>query len=355
MRFIGNKENLLEKIFSEINSRDIKGETFFDFFSGTSSVAKFFKKCGYQIFSSDLLYFSYCLQYAYIKNNSEASFEKILSKNRDYSQDSLNNPMDIIINTLNKLPITSGFIYENYSQGGTSNLKHSRMYFSDNNAKKIDTIRQKIEEWKQQDLLTNSEYFILLSCLIESVSFFANISGVYGAFLKKWDPRALKTFSLRPIQLVINNKNNEVFNSNSIDLIEKVNVDILYLDPPYNERQYAPNYHILETIARYDNPSIKGITGMRNYTNQKSSFCNKTKGLQDLKHIVKNAKYKYLLLSYNSEGIMPQQEIFNILQEYGKTELVQFKHLRFKSNNKGESVSKKHINEQLYILEKKIK
>jgi adenine-specific DNA-methyltransferase len=69
MRFIGNKENLLNSIYCILEQKNIKGISFFDFFSGTTNVARFFKKKGYKVFSSDLLYFSYCMQYAYIKNN----------------------------------------------------------------------------------------------------------------------------------------------------------------------------------------------------------------------------------------------------------------------------------------------
>jgi adenine-specific DNA-methyltransferase len=200
--------------------------------------------------------------------------------------------------------------------------------------------------------LSEEEYFILLSCLIESISFFSNTSGVYSAFQKKWDPRAVKPFLLKPIELVLNSKENEIFNSNSMELIPKIDADILYLDPPYNERQYASNYHILETIARYDNPVIKGVTGMRDYSSQKSSFCNKNTALKSLNDIAKNAKYKYLLLSYNTEGIMSQKNIAEILNNYGAVELVEFEYLRFKSNNKGKSKTKKYIQEQLYIVKK---
>jgi adenine-specific DNA-methyltransferase len=135
-----------------------------------------------------------------------------------------------------------------------------------------------------------------------------------------------------------------------MQLVKNINTDILYLDPPYNERQYAPNYHILETIAKFDTPVIKGITGMRDYTNQKSTFCRKDTALQSLSTIAKNANYKYLILSYNSEGIMPQKNIIKTLGNYGSVELVEFAYLRFKSNSNDNNNTKKHILEQLYIL-----
>ncbi|MDR3195849.1 MAG: DNA adenine methylase [Endomicrobium sp.] len=350
MRFIGNKKNLLDTINYTLEQKNIKGNSFFDFFSGATNVARFFKKKSYKVFSSDLLYFSYCLQYAYIKNNKEPKFSKLILQLNIKKDKLIYSPLDIVVKFLNDIRPVESFIYNNYSVGGTSHLEKPRMYFSDDNAKKIDAIRIQIEDWKNNKLLTKEEYFILIACLIESVSFYSNVAGIYAAFQKKWDKRALKSFNLRTIELVYNDEKNEVFNTDSMQLISDIDTDILYLDPPYNERQYAPNYHILETIAKYDNPIIKGVTGMRDYSGQKSAFCNKETALQSLDKIAKTAKYKYLILSYNSEGIMPSKQIVETLQKYGNVELCEFDYLRFKSNFNGESKTKKHIQEQLYIL-----
>ena len=352
MRFIGNKENLIHAIYDVLKERHISGNSFCDFFSGTTNVARFFKKLNYKIISSDLLYFSYCLQKAYIVNNEEPKFKNLLSKININSDRLFEEPLDIVIGYLNNLPLIDGFIYKNYSPLGSKSLEIPRMYFSDKNAQKIDSIRTKIEEWYKEKDINENEYFILLACLIESVPFYANISGVYAAFRKKWDPRALKDFRLRTIQIISNNKNNLSFNVNSINLIDNIDVDILYLDPPYNERQYAPNYHLLETIAKYDNPDIKGITGMRDYKTQKSNFCNKELAIKELEKVIKQVKYKYLVLSYNNEGIMEQDKILNLFNKYGNVELVEFDYTRFKSNSNGLSKTKKQIKEQLYIFKK---
>ncbi len=235
---------------------------------------------------------------------------------------------------------------------GSSDLAIPRMYYSNENGKIIDAIRQKIELWKTEGTINENEYFVLLACLIETVPFYANISGVYAAFQKKWDPRSIKKMILRPIKFVINNKENYAYNENSIDLLSTVEADIFYLDPPYNQRQYAPNYHLLETIAKYDNPIIKGVAGLRNYQNQKSNFCNATTAIVELEKIAKYGKYKTLILSYNTEGIMKQENIIESLEKFGKVELVEFEYLRFKSNSKGENSTKKYIKEQLYVLQK---
>ncbi len=351
MRFIGNKEKLVERIYQAIPSNKIKGATFCDFFSGTSNVGRFFKEKGFRIMSSDLLYFSYVLQKAYIENNDTPKFKKLLTKIGTSKNTLFSSPFDSVKDHLNALKGIKGFIYKNYTDEGTAGQDFVRKYFTPENGKKIDAVRTKINEWKTDKLISESEYFVLLAALIESVPFYANISGVYAAFLKKYDPRALKQFEIKPMSFYSGEQSHAVYNKNSMDLINDIDVDILYIDPPYNNRQYAPNYHLLETIALYDSPKIKGITGMREYKEKKSEFCNQASALKALEEIAKTAKYKCLILSYNSEGIMPEQDIISVLGKYGKVSLQNIDYLRFKSNSKGDSKHKKLIQEQLYVLQ----
>lgn len=353
MRYIGNKENILDKIYSILTENGVEGDSFFDFFSGTTSVARYYKKLGYRVFSSDFLYLSFCLQKAYIENNREPLFGRLLPTLLSVRCASFfASPLEQVVAYLNTISPVKGFIYKNYTPEGTAALDRPRMYFSSENGKVIDAIRIQIEKWKIEDLITDSEYYILLACLIETVSFYANVSGVYAAFQKKWDPRAVKPLTLRPIEIIDNDRDNKVYNANSLDLVPDIDVDILYVDPPYNGRQYLPNYHLLETIAKYDAPSIHGVTGMRDYESKKSSFCNAKTALQGIDYIASSAKYKYLVLSYNSEGIMGKADIMSTLSKYGTVKLEEFEYLRFKSNNNGLAKTQKHVFEQLYILKK---
>jgi adenine-specific DNA-methyltransferase len=352
MRFIGNKEKLVDWIYDELKFTNLNGGLFFDFFSGTTNVGKHFKKRGYQIVSSDLLYTSFVLQKAYIENNSIPKFENLLDKIDPPISLFPNSSLEVVLNHLNNLKPIEGFIHNNYTPDGTNHLEIPRMYFTSSNGKKIDAIRTKIESWYVSKLITDNEYYILIACLIETVPFYANISGVYAAFHKKWDPRANKELKLRSINLIDNNKNNHVFNINSLNLIKEYDYDIIYLDPPYNSRQYAPNYHLLETIAKYDNPEIRGVSGMRDYSRQKSNFCVKSKALNELEIILRDANYKCLALSYNCEGIMASEDLKKLMSKYGRLSLKEYKYLRYKSNNNGLSKDKKYIKEQLYILKK---
>lgn len=352
MRFIGNKENIIDKIYQIIEQEGVSGNSFFDFFSGTSNVAQYFKRKGYSIFSSDLMYFSYVLQKAYIENTTQPFFDHLVELIQVPPGVLFYSNFDLIIKYLNNLAPIKGFVYSNYTPEGTASLELPRMYFSPYNGGKIDAIRTEIEKWKEKSLVSDNEYFILLACLIETVPFYANISGVYAAFQKKWDPRAVKALELRAINIIEGTQHYASYNKDSTHLLDNIRADIFYLDPPYNQRQYAPNYHILETIAKYDNPNIYGVAGLREYSEQKSKFCNKKTAIEELEKIAKHGKYKFLILSYNSEGVMPSEEIRCTLSRYGTLIFKEFEYPRYKSNNNGESSSKKYIHEHLYILKR---
>ena len=353
MRYIGNKENVVATIHQIMQERGISGKSFFDVFSGTASVAKYFKRLNYQIFSCDLMYYSYVLQQAYVVNNGEPTFRQLLPHLNVQAHDLFATPLQNVLTYLNRLPEKQGFIYQNYTPEGSQDLVQPRMYYTGENGAFIDKVRQQIDVWRQQQLIDGHEFFVLVAALIETVPFYANISGVYAAFHKIWDRSALKSMELREPEIIVNLHENQCFQGDSRDILNQVQADIFYLDPPYNQRQYAPNYHLLETIARYDNPEIKGVSGMRDYSQQKSRFCNAQTALDDLEYFAKNGKYRYLLLSYNSEGLMPQGAILEVLKPYGAmVEMVGFEYLRFKSNNNGDSRHKKYVQEQLYIVSK---
>ena len=320
MRFIGNKTNLLNDIAQVIKENcDGTEKVFCDIFSGTVSVARFFKN-RYKIISNDLLYFSYILQKGTIENNEIPSFKKL--------EDRLNihDVFDYLENIDIKQEKFNKFIYENYSP----NKKCERMYLTSENALRIDFIRNKIEEWRNKELINKNEYYYLLAALIEGVPFVSNITGTYGAYLKQWDKRAFKKFEMIRLNVIDNNVKNQCYNKNSNDLIQEISGDILYLDPPYNERQYLPNYHLLETIARYDNPEIKGKTGIRVYNSEKSNYCIKNKVYSEMEELIKNAKFKHIIVSYNQDGLLSKNDIETILKKYGNKETYKLYEIPYK-------------------------
>ena len=353
MRFIGCKYNILEEIYNLSLEKGIRNGTFYDIFSGTTCVAVFFKKKGFRVISNDLLFFSYVLQKAYIENNSTPTFRKLLKKLK--LPDKNIKPLNRIIKYLDSLKGIEGFIYKNYTEEGTASGNVKRMYFQGENGKKVDAIRIKIEEWKNLRLLSEQEYYILLSSLIEAVPFVSNISGTYGAFLKFWEHRTYNDLNLKVPEIIINSHKNKALNEDGVKQCKRIKCDILYIDPPYNRRQYAPNYHILETIARYDNPHIKGVSGLRKYDELKSQFCNKESAKVALSNIVMQGNYKHLIFSYNNEGLLSDNEIQQILSLKGnivEKRIVEYR--RFKSHNRGINNHKRRVEELLYYVRGKL-
>lgn len=346
MRFIGCKNLLLDNIFEVAQRHAPEANSFCDIFSGSSVVARHFKQW-YEVYSNDLLYFSYCLQKATIENDMIPTF-KTLINNCD-----LNDPIEYF-NTLSNYELESlakekRFFQNNYSPIG------GRMYITDSNALRIDFARNKIEQWFDCNLITQSEYFYLIACIVEGIPFVSNISGTYGAFHKTWDKRAYKTFELIRLPVNTNNRANKSFNCDGIDLIKTISGDILYIDPPYNERQYLPNYHVLETAARYDFPTLRGITGQREYTNEKSTFCSKKSVLESFEKLISNAKFKHIILSYNTDGIMNINDIELIMKKYGISDTFEINRIpyrRYKSRVK--SNISEELSEMLIYIKKEV-
>ena len=356
MRYIGRKNNLLPHIETVVLSNCDQKGVFCDLFAGTHVVAAHFKKLGFQIISNDLLYVAYVFGRALIQNNDKPTFSHLVNLPETYSSNLFDEAGNYskTLNYLNQLKGTSdGFIFNNYCPSGDNEYK--RQYLSDRNGKKIDAIRQQIEAWIQDRLITESEHYILLLSLLEAVSKVTNISGTYAAYLKDWDARTFKTLKLKPFFPISSDKEHVVYQRDANSLIEQIECDILYLDPPYNTRQYITNYHLLETIARYDNPFIYGKTGLRRYSeSEKSAYCSKSECLRAFAALISKAKAKHIIVSYSSEGIMSEAEIRYVLGRKGeKPELIPIDYRRFKSNSNGKLTNKKTVQEYLFYVETK--
>lgn len=344
MNYIGSKYSLIDFLKSSINKtlemneeiRKPSEMVFADLFAGTGVVSGSFKQDGYSIIANDIQYYSYVVTKHMIENNDN------LDKNR----------CDELIKELNNIDGVEGFIYKNYCYEGTEGQEFRRMYFSEYNAKKCDAIRISIEEKHRNKLISDSEYFFLLGSLINSIDKYANTASVYGAYLKKLKKSALKEMKLEPLPILHGKGECKVYNEDISELIKKVSGDVLYLDPPYNARQYCTNYHLLETIAKYDNPIIYGKTGLREYAAQKSEFCVKSKVEKVFAELIKNAKFKYIFLSYNNEGLMSCDTIEKIMKKYGKYKLFIQDHRRFKADNARETKADMTV-EYLHCLVKR--
>jgi len=351
MNYIGSKLSLLEFLDESISKIvDKKCDVFCDLFAGTGIVGRHFKKKGYKIIANDIQYYSYVLNKHYIGNHRELTFSKLNKILPDLKITKKEEKKKYVCDYLSKLKGKKGFIYKNYCLGGTKKQEEQRQYFSDENGMRCDTIRQKIEQWKKEELISNNEYYFLITSLLESIDKCANTASVYGAFLKKMKKSALNSLYLRPAQLIINDQDHEVFNEDINCLLGKIKGDILYLDPPYNHRQYSTNYHLLETIAKYDNPKIHGKTGLREYQDQKSLYCSRSQVKKAFKDLISKADSRYIFLSYNNEGLMTINDIKEIMEEKGDYGYLVKDYNRFKADNNRNYKSDKTVEYLHYVI-----
>jgi adenine-specific DNA-methyltransferase len=335
LNYLGSKVKLLDFINESITSYTKKElsqiDSFLDGFTGTGSVSYSMLKNGISnVTSNDIQYYSYIASSNFLeKDINKEKLKKFIIK--------LNKGI------LKEIVPENYFIYHNYST--------DRKYFTPENGKIIDFIRQSIETEKEKNMITNNEYQILIKLLLFGVSKVANIASVYGAYLKQYKPSSKKKLVLDPelLELLLpeNKSIHKNYNDDIITLIKKLpKIEVVYYDSPYNQRGYNTNFHLLETIARYDNPEIKGITGLRADTSQKSNFCSKVKVSNEFLELFKHTNCHYIFVSYSSDGIISKEKLTELLEIYF-TNVVCFEkdYRKFKSNT---NVITKNIIEYLF-------
>ena len=337
MNYIGSKVSILD--FIETSIMDFtkeEGHIFCDIFAGTGVVGTRFKMLGYDVIANDFQYYSYVINKHYLENNNEIPFSGL-------KKIGIKDPFIF----LNKQDSYRGFIYYNYTIEGSN----ERQYFKEENAIKIDSMRDTIEKWYKKGLIKDNEYYYLITCLLEASDRVANTASVYEAFLKNLKRSAQNDIEIKPLPITIKKDTySKVYIEDSNRLIDEISGDILYLDPPYNGRKYSSNYHILETIAYGDYPMIKGKTGVR-IDGVKSKY-NSLNSVKDaFEDLIKKANFKYIFLSYNDEGIMSLDDIEAIMSKYGRYKRYEKNHKRYKAN-KDKEINKKTTIEYLHALEK---
>jgi len=346
MNYIWSKLSLLAFLEEWINK--IVWNTNYDIsdlFAWTWIVWRFFKDKWHNVISNDLQYYSYVLNKNYIENNIELRFvwlKDIIPEIRNTDK----NKELIVIDYLNNIPLEKWFIYNNYSAWWTKWQEHERLYFTDENAIICDTIRIKIEEWYKSNLILEQEYYFLLASLIESIDKVANTASIYGAFLKQIKKSALPKMILKSANFkIIKDWKFKVYNKDVNELVKETKHDVVYLDPPYNHRQYSWNYHLLETIAKYDNPEIFWKTWTRNNLENKSEFCSKVKVKDAFNDLISNIDANYIFVSYNDEWLLSLDDMKEIMSKRWEYWVITKEYKRYKADK---TESRNHKKDMVY-------
>jgi len=365
--YIGNKRRLLpllEKAINHLNdygSQAIsKNGYFIDLFAGTGVVSRFAKSIGFRVISNDWEYYSYIINKSFIENNK--NFFSLFQKEGG---------IEAVLNRLNKLtgyrPANS-YIASYYCPQNDKNpdTAHERLFYTRQNGILIDNIRAGLDKlyppYKNKQNRFKNHF--LLSLLLYEASRRSNTSGVFKGFHNGFGGKgkdALKRI-LSPVKLEkpclsSQKKRCKVFKSDAVRLahrLKKIKAEVIYLDPPYNQHQYGSNYHLLNTIAKNDQPPVSKKYRFHNkvidksairkdWIKTRSSFCYRQSAVADFKKLVNDVNSKYLMISYSTEGIIPFKDMLDILAAKGRIGIVTTGYVRYRGGRQANTTKNKNI------------
>ncbi len=323
-RYIGNKFKLLSFIKDVIDKEKVDFSSVADVFAGTGVVSEYFMSLDKSVIINDNLFSNYIFYKAWLSNDK---FDNEKIKN--------------LINYYND---NSDYIKDNYFSDTFSGT-----YYSYEDAKRIGSIREHIENIK--NTLTEREYYILLSSLLYSSDRIANTVGHFEAFLGT--PPLDKGVILEMLDIKKYKSSSYIYREDANLLIKKIKADLLYLDPPYNARQYINFYHLLENLAEWKKLPVKGKT-LKFDRKEKMSMYSTIKAKTVLEDLIRNAKTKYILVSYNntytansgaSINKITEKDMIDILKIRGDVKVFD---IDYKFFNSGKTNFKEH-KEYLYL------
>lgn len=324
MRYIGNKTRLLPFLTDALDRLEIRGSVACDPFAGTASVGRALKGRGWRVHSGDVMALSYAFQVARVVLDRTPGFNGRLAGDGRPAPDGRRASLRTVLAELAARPPLHGFISEHYSPAGAAAAEHGRMYFTAENAGRIDAVRAGIEEAAEAGLLDRDREQLLLAALLQAADRVANTTGVYASFVKSWQPNAVRPLELRPVRPSLPPRPEAsgctAHLGSALELLASVGaVDLVYLDPPYNERQYPGYYHIPELIARgwREPPLLRGKTGLIPDADLRSDWCRRGRCEEALQGVLERSDARHVLLSYNDEGLIPATRVEEILRASG--------------------------------------
>ncbi|MDD4187385.1 MAG: Dam family site-specific DNA-(adenine-N6)-methyltransferase [Bacilli bacterium] len=310
-RYIGSKYRMLNQISEVIKKEKIEFSSFLDLFGGTGIVGDFFNDGKTKVLVNDFLKSNYL---SYLAWFGSQSFDK--------------NKIRKIMEDYNSLVIKE----DNYFS-----LNFSDTYFSADNCKKIGFIREDIENKYLNNEINVRERAILITSLLYAMDKIANTVGHYDAYRKTGDLNRDLEMCILDLKSNKNNKYNQIFNDDSNELVKNIKADVVYIDPPYNSRQYSDAYHLLENVATWEKKEVFGVAKKIERDNIKSKYCLVSAPLA-FKDLIENINAKYIIVSYNNMGTkgasrsqakISDEEILAILRNIGSVKTYEIGYNQF--------------------------
>lgn len=344
LNYIGSKYKLLDWITTYIKQQTgwetFEGKTVADLFAGTGIVSYHLRSLSARVISNDAELYSSIITHAYTRSVYSDVCQRILHTlqqelcERKYSE-------------------TVGYITRHYSPYESN----ERQFFTVDNAQRIDYLRSTLETIRASESLSDDDYYFLLASILIAADSVSNVPAVYGCYLKTFKAKALKPLTLTPIHTttVPCVVGSTTFSSDITDneFLESFETDVVYLDPPYNERQYSKNYFPLSIIAKTPEqltkePPLRGKTGIPSDCFM-SPFCKKGLTVESaFQTLFRHLKTKWIFLSYNSESIVSKEKMIELMEPLGKVSYIERDYKRFKSFDYNKDIP---IQEYLFCLQ----
>jgi adenine-specific DNA-methyltransferase len=299
LRYFGSKVSTLPALTDLITSVVPVG-TLCDPFGGVGVVGSHFRSLGFHVHTGDALEFAYHFQVVKIALNKDPDFRGLISEG-------LRGPQ-AVIDHLDGMPGTTGWLTKHFAK--------QRGFFSLPNARRADSVRRQIARWKREGLLTHNEHAYLSAAFINSLDKVANTAGTYYAHLKELTTRAEKYFRFQALT-VEKGPRGVAARQDAEELACSRSWDVLYLDPPYNERSYAGYYHLPELLARGLRPKPRGLSGITSLAGNRSDFNSPARSLEALSRLLRSTHFRLLVLHYTDAGLMQPKDLRSLLRRHG--------------------------------------
>ncbi len=361
--YIGNKRALLPFLSEVFTGLDLGSKiSFSDPFAGSGAVSRLAKLSGFQVHTNDWEYYSYMVNSCYLGINKDES------QNLFRAKGGIEKVFSMFENLDNDF---TPYISRHYAPKNTQSADYfkERLFYTKENAVFIDRARSLIEDMYPNGNLTdiaNKEKSILLASLLYEVSTHANTSGVFKACHKGFGGhgkdalgRILAPMSMEIPYLIESPYQNSVSQMDAVEFVKGITTDICYLDPPYNMHQYGSNYFMLNTVALWDKPNVNQNRGddgrflekagiRKDWKKTKSPYCYKKQAPESFEDLMNNIDSRYIILSYNTEGIIPFDQLFDIMEKHGKVHLHIKDYVLYRGGK--QSLSRKNHNMELLLV-----
>lgn len=313
IKYIGSKKTIIPILLNFIQPLNV--HTILDGFTGTTRVAQSLKQSGYTVYTNDIAIWSKIFAQCYILNRKPVIFYQP------------------IIERLNRLPGKFGWFSEQYggkvNNGNSVQADGKKKMWQLHNTKKLDAIREEIDKITKDEI----EKSVLLTSLIIAMDKVDNSIGHQVSYLKKWASRSYNVMKMEVPQLLIDNKKHRVFCDDIFNVLDNVEVDLVYYDPPYGSSnnlmppsrvRYASYYHIWKTICLNDKPNLVGVSNRREdasdliagsvFEEYRKNDDGKFIVIDAIENLIIKTKAKYIVLSYSNNGRATFNEILEIIK-----------------------------------------